>query len=168
VGNLVEFVRFPNQGTTIAAAIEESIGLFRTFNFLDATGNIMVIFTDGQDTQYGVGIKSLDEILDGATRTKVPVYFVRTAYNRQLGSVIPDAVWKPAVERTGGRFYPAANEADIIRAIYDIDRLAAGEVQVRQYTTQVPRFAPFALIGVALWIVAASLKLLVPMCRRLP
>ena len=44
-------MKFPDQGTTIATAIEQATGLFKAFNFLDASGNLMVLFSDGQDTQ---------------------------------------------------------------------------------------------------------------------
>ena len=44
-------MKFPDQGTTIAPAIEQGIGLFKAFDFLDAAGNLMVIFSDGEDTQ---------------------------------------------------------------------------------------------------------------------
>ena len=40
-----------SQGTTIGIAVEESVALFRTFDFLDASGNLMIIFSDGQDSQ---------------------------------------------------------------------------------------------------------------------
>src|SRR5205823_5415263 len=51
IGDPVEYSLFPDQGTIIAQAIDQSIGLFKAFNFLDAAGNLMVIFTDGEDTR---------------------------------------------------------------------------------------------------------------------
>ncbi len=46
----VEFSRFPNRGTVIARALDQSLSLFGAFDFLEAAGNLMVIFTDGEDT----------------------------------------------------------------------------------------------------------------------
>lgn len=94
-----------------------------------------------------------------ARTSKIPVYMIRTAYNRKFGDVKEDALWKPAIERTGGRFYPAADEGTILRAVEDIDRLSAGRIDVREYTAYRPRFSGYALIAVALWLSAGLLKL---------
>jgi hypothetical protein len=50
IGDPVEFSMFPDQGTIIGRAIEEGTALFKAFDFLDNSGNIMVIFSDGEDT----------------------------------------------------------------------------------------------------------------------
>jgi hypothetical protein len=84
---------------------------------------------------------------------------IRTAYNRKFGDVREDKLWQPAIERTGGRFYPASDEATILRAIEDIDRQSAGRIDVREYTAYEPRFSGYALIAVALWVSAAAMKL---------
>src|SRR5204862_1329319 len=47
VGDWTEFMKFPDQGTTIGLAVEQSVNLFKAFDFLDASGNLMVLFTDG-------------------------------------------------------------------------------------------------------------------------
>jgi hypothetical protein len=82
--------------------------------------------------------------------------------------VLPDELWKWAVERTGGRFYPAADEETIIQAVQEIDRLSAGRIDVREYTAERPRFAGYALLAVGFWIAAAALKLGVPYFRTFP
>jgi hypothetical protein len=168
IGDPVEFSLFPDQGTIIAQAIDESIGLFKAFNFLDAAGNIMVIFTDGEDTRAMVKGKSLDDIVQLAIQAKIPVYFVRTNYDRGRGKLIPDELWIPAVEKTGGRFYAADSEENLLAAIREIDQTAAGSIQTRQYSSQQPRFALFAIVAVACWAVSAALKLLVPQFQKLP
>jgi hypothetical protein len=53
------------------------------------------------------------------------------------------------VERTGGRFYAAPDEDSILKALAEIDRLSPGKIEVRQYSVQRPRYAGFALIGIA-------------------
>ena len=168
VGDWTEFMKFPDQGTTIGLAIEQSVELFRAFNFLDAAGNLMLIFSDGQDTQVQIHGKPVSEILAGAVATKIPVYFVRTSYNKALGAVLPDDIWKPAIEATGGKFYPAGDEATIINAIHDIDTRSAGRVDVKLYSTQRPKFAPYAFMAAGFWTIALVLQLTVPYFRKFP
>src|SRR5206468_5710624 len=155
IGDPVEYSLFPDQGTIIAQAIDQSVGLFKAFNFLDASGNLMVLFTDGEDTRAIVNGRTLDEIVQSAIDAKIPVYMVRTNYERAKGKVIPDELWIPAVERTGGRFYAADNEDNLLNAIREIDAASAGTIQTRQYSSQRPRFAMFAAIAAACWLVAA-------------
>ena len=103
----------------------------------------MVIFSDGQDTQVTVGETPVSQILAAAIATKIPVFLIRTSRGKLLGEIVPDSIWKPAVESTGGRFYAAANEADVLRAIQDIDKRSPGTIQVKHYSTNQPRFAAF-------------------------
>ncbi len=126
IGDWTEFMKFPDQGTTIGLAIEQATGLFKAFDFLDAAGNLMLLFTDGQDTQVTIHGKNVNEILEGAKQTKIPVYMIRTSYNKGLGAVLPDDIWKPAIEATGGKFYPAGDEQAVLNAIKDIDTRSAG------------------------------------------
>jgi hypothetical protein len=164
----VEFSRFPNHGTVIARALEQSLGLFKAFDFLEASGNLMVIFTDGEDTTVLTQGRKLDEILESAIANKVPLYFVRTNYDKGFGDLIPDKAWTAAVAKTGGKFYAVSNERDLLRAIEDIDRVSAGAIQLRQYTSQQPQFAFFAFAAALLWTAAAALKLLVPRFQQFP
>ena len=132
IGDPVEFSMFPDQGTIIAQAIQQSIALFKAFNFLDASGNLLVIFTDGEDTHAVVNGVSLDDIMADAVTAKVPVYFVRTNYSMTQGKVIPDELWIPAVAKTGGKFFAASDENSLFEAINEIDHVAAGTIEVRQ------------------------------------
>ena len=168
IGDPVEFSLFPDSGTVIASALEESIEIFKAFDFLEASGNLMVIFTDGEDTTRIVHGRSLDDILKSAIDNKIPLFFVRTNYDKEFGENIPDAQWRAAVERTGGRYYVAKDEATLIAAINDIDREAVGAISARQYTSQQPRFTLFALIAFALWFGSAGLKVLSPWFSRVP
>jgi hypothetical protein len=168
IGDPVEYSLFPDQGTIIAQAIDQSVGLFKAFNFLEASGNLMVLFTDGEDTRVIVNGRSIDEIVQSTIDAKIPVYMVRTNYERERGKVIPDEIWIPAIEKTGGRFYAADNEESLLAAIREIDALSAGTIQTRQYSSQRPRFAFFAFIAVACWTAAVGLKLTVPQFQKLP
>jgi len=164
----VEFSVFPNRGTVIARALEQSLELFKAFSFLEASGNLMVIFTDGEDTTALIEGRKLDEILASAVAHRVPLYFVRTNYEKDLGELIPDQAWKTAVERTGGRFYAVSNEASLLRAIADIDRSASGAIQVTHYSSQEPEYAAFAVSAAALWLLAAALKMSSSAFQQLP
>jgi hypothetical protein len=164
----VEFSRFPNRGTVIARALDQSLSLFEAFDFLDASGNLMVIFTDGEDTTVLTEGRKLDDVLQSAVTNGVPLYFVRTNYDKGFGDLIPDKAWTAAVARTGGRFYAVSNEADLLRAIDDIDRVATGAIQVKSYSSQQPQFAFFTFVAAALWTAAAALKLAIPAFRQFP
>jgi hypothetical protein len=72
------------------------------------------------------------------------------------------------VERTGGRFYAAYDDESLARALVDIDRLSPGRIETREYSVQRPRFAFYALAAVALWLLAAMLKLSIPVFRTFP
>ena len=168
IGDPVEYSLFPDQGTIIAQAIDQSVGLFKAFNYLDASGNLMVLFTDGEDTRAIVNGRTLDEIVQTTIDAKIPVYMVRTNYERSKGKVIPDELWIPAIERTGGRFYAADSEASLLNAIKEIDSLSAGTIRTTQYSSQQPRFAMFAFIAACCWTGAAGLKLSVPQFQKLP
>jgi Ca-activated chloride channel homolog len=163
-----EWERFPDQGTIIIQAIKQATRLFGAFNFLNASGNLMVIFSDGQDTQTLLNGQSIDSIMADALRHKIPVYFIRVAYDKAAGGLLPDEIWKKAVERTGGRFYAAADEKTILQAVHEIDRLAPGRIDVREYETGRPRFEGPLVVAVALWLTAVALKLSVPRFRTFP
>jgi Ca-activated chloride channel family protein len=168
VGDWTEYLKFSDQGTTIGKAIDQGVALFRAFEFLNAAGNAMIIFSDGQDRQAIVEGRPIEDIIAGARQAKIPVYLIRIGQNKALGDVVPDSIWQPAVEATGGRFYAASDETAIFRAINEIDRRSSGSISIRQYSTELPQFSPFALAAVMLWTVALTLKLTVPFFQKFP
>jgi Ca-activated chloride channel family protein len=168
VGDWTEYMQFPDGGTAIGQAIVRGTELFKAFDFLRASGNVMVIFSDGQDTQVTTGKMTLDQVLAAAVSAKVPVYLIRTGRDRALGEVVPDAIWKPAVESTGGRFFAAATESDLIRAIAEIDERSSGTIDVKRYSVERPRFAMPALAAAVLWAMALVLKVSLPFFSRFP
>lgn len=168
VGDWTEFMNFPEQGTIIARAIDQAVGLFRAFDFAEAAGNVMVIFTDGMDAEVLQDGRSTLDVLREARRAGIPVYFIRTGRPDAPQGIVPDSVWETAVARTGGRFYTAADEATIVRAIHEIDRQSAGRIEVRQYSTRIPRYGPFAFTAVALWALALGLRLTTPWFTTFP
>jgi hypothetical protein len=168
IGDFSEFIRFPDQGTLLGNAVQQGVELFRAFDFLDASGNLMVLFSDGEDSSVIANGTPVAAIVRDAVRAEVPIYFVRTRYGREFGTLVSDTEWKEAVEATGGRFYAAADESAILQAIRDIDRLGAGRIDLTQYVSQRPMYAPFALIAAALWCLAITLAMTVPAFRRFP
>ena len=168
IGDPTEFELFPDQGTIIARAIEESVELFKAFKFLDAAGNLLVIFSDGEDTNAAVHGRTLDDILQSAVEAKVPVYFVRTNYDRGRGDHIPDDLWIPAVEKTGGAFFAASDEKTLLAAIEEIDRVSAGTIQVKEYSSRRPRFVLFALAAIVCFSAAIAAKLTIPYFQKFP
>jgi hypothetical protein len=168
IGDWNEFMAFPDQGTIIANAIDQSVGLFKAFDVLDAAGNAMVIFTDGMDAQVTEEGKSAFDVLGDADRANIPVYFIRVGDPERQKKGVTDEAWAAAVARTGGRFYNAADEATIVRAIQDINRSAPGRIDMRQYVTEQPRFTPFAMAAVLLWTLAIALRLTMPWFQTFP
>jgi hypothetical protein len=168
ISDVNEWQRFPDQGTIIMKAIDTGVDLFRAFDFLKSSGNIMVVLSDGQDNNVQVGSMTLDQVLLKAVQNHVPVYMIRTAYSRSLYDVIPDTIWKKAIDATGGRFYPAANQETIVQAVKDIDAAATGRVDVREYAVRQPRFSRFALTAVVLWMLAIALQMTLRMFRTFP
>ena len=158
ISDPVNWARFGDGGTTILEGVAVGSNLFKAFDFANASGNLMVVFSDGIDDKLHLKGASIDNLVTTAHQSAIPVYMIRTAFNRKFGEVREDKWWKPAIERTGGKFYPASDEAAILQAVEDIDRLSAGRIDVREYTAYEPRFSGYALIAVALWLAAAALK----------
>jgi Ca-activated chloride channel family protein len=163
-----EWGRFSDWGTTIIEGIDQATQLFKTFQFVNASGNLMVVFTDGRDSDLQPKGRPLENLVAEARTWKIPVHMIRTAYNRREGEVVQDKIWRDTVERTGGRFYAAYDEESISRALRDIDRLSPGRIDVREYSVQRPRFAGYTLVAVGLWLTAAMLKLGFGVFRTFP
>ena len=160
--------RFNVFGTTIIQGIEQGLELFRTFNLLDGSDNMIVIFSDGNDGESTFRGRTLDAMMADARDDRIPIFMVRLGYGKRLGDVAWDPLWKSAVERSGGRFYAAADEGDILRAVSDIDRLSAGTITERRSASAAPAFAGYALIAVVLWLAAGTLTLAFPFFRTFP
>jgi len=154
-----EWGSFNDWGTTIIQGLNQTTQLFRAFDFVNAAGNAALIFTDGRDDEKNLKGKSIDAVIDDMRKYKIPVYMLRTGFDLREGQIPTDKLWKPLVERTGGHFYAADSEESILKATAEIDKLATGRIDVREYTAQRPRFDGYALIAIALWLSAGIMKL---------
>jgi Ca-activated chloride channel homolog len=168
ISNPMEWQRFPEFGTTMLRGLEQGIALFKTFDFLKASGNLMILITDGRDNQVQFRGQNLNAMMKDAGRNHIPIYMLRTAYNLKFGEIKEDKIWKAAIEQTGGRFYVASDEASLLKAIDEIDRLSAGRIDVREYTSQRPQFSGYVLLAIGLWLTAALLKFGFPQFRTFP
>lgn len=171
IGEPEERVRFTDNNTYIIRAINQGTELFKMFNFLNASGNLMILISDGEDNQVKLGNRSLNDIVAEARQNKIPIYFIRTNYDKFFGGgdfSVPDERWKKAVEGTGGKFYVGADEDMIINALNDINRLTSGVINVDRYVIRQPRFAPFILMASILWTLALSLYILLKSFRKFP
>ena len=160
--------RFDVFGTTIIQGIEQGLRLFKTFDLVNGSDNMIVILSDGNDGETTFRGRTLDAMMADARRDRIPIFMVRLGYGKRLGDIRYDALWKAAVERSGGRFYAAADEGDILRAVGDINRRSAGTMTERRSASAAPAFAGYALIAVILWLAAATLKLAFPYFRTFP
>jgi Mg-chelatase subunit ChlD len=168
IGDWNEFMAFPDQGTVVAKAVEQAVGLFQAFDYLDAAGNLMVIFTDGADADVLENGKTVDDVLAEAQKAKIPVYLVKIGGNLQNKRTVADDLWISAVRKTGGEFFSGGDEATIIKAIHAIDRRSAGQIQMKQYSTERPRYAPFAMTAALLWCGALLLRFTIPTFQTFP
>jgi hypothetical protein len=144
------------------------VGLFQAFDFLDASGNLMVIFTDGADADVLENGKTVDDVLADAQKTKIPVYLIKIGGNIQTKRSVADELWIAGVKKTGGEFFSGGDEQTIIKAIQSIDRRSAGRIEMKQYSTERPRYAPFALTAALLWCAALILRFTIPAFQTFP
>jgi Ca-activated chloride channel family protein len=168
IGDPVEWGRFPEYGTTITESIEQATELFKAFDFLNASGNLLLVFSDGMDDQGTLRGRSLADLLVEVRKYQIPIFFVRTFFQQRPGVLPQDDYWRSAVEKTGGRFYAASDEGALLDAMADINKLAPGRIDMREYSAQRPRFPGYALIAVGLWLAAAAMKLGIPHFRTFP
>jgi hypothetical protein len=159
ISNPKEWGNFNDWGTTIIQGLNQATALFKAFDFVNASGNLMILFTDGRDDEKDIKGRPIQDVVDEMRKYKIPAYMIRTGYDLKEGQIPTDKLWKPIMERTGGRFYAADSEDAILRAETEIDKLSKGRIQVREYTAQRPRFDGYALVAVALWLSAGIMKL---------
>lgn len=162
-----ERVRFSDTGTFINKALRQSLELFGSFDFLKASGNLIVIISDAEDGDRPAdgASRSLDQITRDLIKNKIPVYFIKVNLSDNLFN---DEFWKKGVEKTGGKFYSAVNEEIILSAIKDIDRSAVGKIELAKYSSRRPLFGLFLGTAAILWTMACIMVLAFNFFRKFP
>ena len=129
IGDPVEFSMFPDQGTIIAQAIDESVGAVQGVQLPRRVRQ-----PDG-DLHRRRGHARDDRRPDARrdrrrrrSTPRFPCISCGPTTTGTKGKVIPDELWIPAVEKTGGKFYAADSEESLLAAIADIDRVSAGTI----------------------------------------
>lgn len=166
ISDPAERAKFPDTGTKISQSINQAVELFKTFGFLDITGNAMVLFSDGMDTDYLFETKTLEQILANAVRGNIPLYFIRIQGG--ISSYATDADWAKVVKQTGGEFFVGKDDDSILQAIEAIDRKTVGEIETRRYGVKEPRFVIFVLSALGFWAVALASYLFFRKFRKFP
>ena len=167
IGDWTEFMAFPDQGTVIANAIQQSVGLFKAFDVLDAAGNAMVIFTDGIDAEITEDGRNAFDVLGEARKANIPVF--------QFGPVSPDAVrrrlrmppGRPRSHAPAASFSTRSTRRPLSAPSTDRSR---GDWPRRDEAVQPeqPRFAAFAVVAAAFWSLALLMRLTLPWFQTFP
>src|SRR4029077_17407448 len=90
IGDPKEWGRFTDWGTTIINGISVGTKLFESFDFLKASGNLMIVFTDGRDDQETLRGHQLQDLMVEARKNGIPIYMIRTAFNLEYGKIEQD------------------------------------------------------------------------------
>jgi Mg-chelatase subunit ChlD len=176
IGDPDEWKRLGQSSTYILKAVHQGLELFKTYGFLDASGNILIVVSDGEDTQVEVDLgegksAKIGDVVAEARRVHIPIYFIRTDAETQFGqgSVSQsDAIWKDLCDKTGGKFFVADNEDAVIAAMETIDRVAQARITHRHYSEKKPHYRIFAMIAAALWAQGIFLWSCCAYFRRFP
>ena len=169
IGEPREFASFPDQRTLIAKGIEEAVALFKAFKFLDASGNLLLIFSDGEDTN--ADHRGTPARGDHPWRNRGWCAGVLRPHQLQQGRRRPCRAG-PAVERRGSQ-----DRWQVLRRERRADA-SGGDQRDRQgcrrhhsahrYGTQRPRFTAFAAVAALCFALGALSRLTVPYFQRFP
>ena len=67
-----EWGNFNDWGTTIIQGLNQATALFKAFDFVNASGNAMVLFTDGRDEEKNIKGKPIESVIDGHEEVQDP------------------------------------------------------------------------------------------------
>src|SRR3954469_18273404 len=87
ISNPKEWGSFNDWGTTIMQGLNQATQLFRAFDFVNAAGNAMVMFTDGRDEEKNIKGQPIEEVVADMKKYKIPVYMIRTGYDLREGQI---------------------------------------------------------------------------------
>ena len=159
----------PIPGTSIGSAISRAV---ESFNFQEPSTKVLVIITDGEDTE-GEAFEAAEEAAKKGVRiycvgmgspsgSPIPIYNSsgqQTDFKRdRVGSVVVSKLDEASLEKiaaTGkGAYYRATNTQDELNEIYkSINALQKREFGVKQFTDFEDRFQFFIGAGILLLLV---------------
>jgi Ca-activated chloride channel family protein len=163
-------------GTAVGEGLALAVERVRA---LDTKSKVIILLTDGVNNagdldplqaadlaaQYGIKVYAI-----GAGRTgyaPVPVQGPGGRVVLQRAYVeIDEETLRAVAERTGGRYFHAANADALTEVIEEIDRLERSEIAEIRYLEYEHHYAGF--VGAALFLLAASALLSASVLRRLP
>ncbi len=164
----------PVPGTSITSAIQRAM---ESFGFNDPTTKVLVIITDGEQTEgdafteaeeaakRGVRIYAIG--MGSPTGVPIPIYNAagqQTDFKRDAsGSVVVTRLDEPSLEKItaagNGTYYRATNTQDELDDIYkSINALQKREFGVKKFTDYEDRFQFFIGVGIVLLVVELLLS----------
>lgn len=127
---------------------------------LSIRSKVIILLTDGEENRGEIGA---GEAAQMARELDIKIYTIAIGdpNDRPRGFLIPRAnpfaMLERIAEYTGGKFF-LATDGDALRDIYmEIDRLEKTNIQSIEYTRWEERFAPYALIALALLVLEVFL-----------
>jgi Ca-activated chloride channel family protein len=164
----------PVPGTSISSAIRRAM---ESFDFNDPTTKVLVIITDGEETEgdaFGAaekaakkGVRLYAIGMGSPTGVPIPLYNAagqQTDFKRDAsGSVVVTRLDEASLEKItaagDGVYYRATNTQDELDEIYkSINALQKREFGVKQFTDYEDRFQFFIGVGIVLLIVELLLS----------
>jgi hypothetical protein len=82
-----EWGSFNDWGTTIIQGLNQATELFKAFDFVNASGNLMIMFTDGRDDEKDIKGKSIETVVGEMRKLKIPAYMIRTGFDLKEGQI---------------------------------------------------------------------------------
>jgi Ca-activated chloride channel family protein len=164
--DVVDVDAVPVPGTAIGTAIERAV---ESFDFKDQTSKVVVIITDGENTEgdaleaareaAGKGILLYTVGLGSPGGAPIPVYNgsgQQVDFKRdRAGAVVMSKLDEPSLERiaeigSGKYFRGTANQDELDEIYKSINALQKREFGVKQFTDYEDRFQYFLIPGLAL------------------
>jgi len=173
----VEIALDPNEdGTAIGEGLALAVERLRR---LDVASKVVILLTDGVDNageidpvhaadlaaQYGIRVYAIGAGTSGYAPVPVRTRDGRTVLRRAVVE-IDEKTLQAIAQRSGGRYFHAADADALAKVIAEIDQLERSEVREIRYLEYEPHYAAF--VGGALVLIFASALLAGSALRRLP
>jgi len=177
---ILDQVEIVSERSEDGTAVGEGLGLaVERVRSLDTKSKVIILLTDGVNNagvidplqaadlaaQHGIKVYSIGAGTTGYAPVPVPGRGGRVVLQRAYVEIDEETLRKIA-ERTGGRYFHAANAEALADVIEEIDRLERSEITEIRYLEYEHHYAGF--VSAALILIAASALLSGTVLRRLP